>query len=124
MDIGMLIDNNFFYDGFEDESEVELFIAEKPEFDIHIWIGYIRDIFDKPIFDGNEWTGFTRDYQQEVGTYENNNVTINVDEYLFDLMKYKDKKFKFEETLDCFNLIKMFLKYAKQENLTVKVNWW
>ena len=124
MDTGKLISNTTFYDGFEDEPEIELFITENPELNIHIWIGYISDIYDTPIFDGTEWRGFTRDYQQEVGTYEEKNVVIDADEYLIDLLNYKNKQFRFDETGECFNLLYAFLEYAKANNKTVIVNWW
>ena len=88
MDTGKLVNNTVFYEGFEDEPEVKLFIAENSEFNIHIWVGYISDIYDTPIFDGNEWKGFTRDYQQEVGTYEEQDIEIDVYEYYLDLMTY------------------------------------
>lgn len=123
MDIGMLKNNYTFYDGYEDEPEVELYFSENKEFNIHIWSGYISDIYDEPIFDGTEWTGFTRDYQQEVGTYEATGIEINVSEYLNDLLQYNDKHFRLEETSDCFNLLRYFLEYAKHNNIAVKVNW-
>lgn len=124
MDIGKLVNNTVFYDGFEDEPEVELFIAESPEYNIHIWVGYIRDIYDKPVFDGNEWTGFTRDYQQEVRTYEEKDTEIDIKEYYNDLLKYNDKHFRLEDTKKCYELIRNFLEYAKENGKTVKVNWW
>jgi hypothetical protein len=119
----MLKNNSKFYDGYEDEAEIELYFSEDTEFNIHIWCGYIRDIYDEPIFNGNEWTGFTRDYQQEVRTYDSENTIIDVSEYLNDLLNYKDKHFRLEETHDCFHLLRSFLEYAKQNNVTVKVNW-
>lgn len=123
MDIGMLKNNNTFYYGYEGESEIELYFSDDTEFNIHIWCGYISDIYDDPIFDGNEWIGFTRDYQQEIGTYEATDTIIDVSEYLNDLLNYRDKCFRFEETNSCFNLLRSFLEYAKQNNMTVKVNW-
>lgn len=124
MDIGTLKNNKTFYKGFEDEYEIELIISENPEYNIHIWEGYFGDIFDKPVFDGREWKGFTRDYQQEVNTYGEKNTKIDVDEYLGDLYIYKDRRFRFEETKDCYKLLCSFLEYAKKERLTVLVNWW
>ena len=124
MDTGKLVNNTTFYDGFEGEPEIELFTAENPNFNIHIWVGYISDIYDKPIFDGNEWRGFTRDYQQEIGTYDKEDVTIDTAEYYEDLLNYKDKDFRFEETRKCYELLCCFLEYAKENGKTVKVNWW
>ena len=124
MDIGMLFNNTEFYDGFEDEHEIELFISEKTELSIHIWEGYFNDIFGEPPFNGKGWYGFTRDFQQCERTFEEKDVEINVDEYLLDLLNYKNKKFRFEETKKCYELIHFFLEYAKANTKTVKVNWW
>ncbi len=124
MDAKKIINNTTFYNGFEGEPEIELFIADNPEFNIHIWDGYISDIFDTPNFDGNEWKGFTRDYQQEVRTYDEKDVPIDIEEYYLDLMNYKNKHFRFEETRECFDLIAELFEYAKENSLGVKVNWW
>jgi hypothetical protein len=124
MDIGMLVNNSEFYDGFEDEHEIELFINEDAELNIHIWEGYFSDIFGEPSFDREGWYGFTRDFQQCERTFEEKDVDINVDEYLLDLLNYKNKTFRFEETKDCYELMRTFLEYAKANSKTVKVNWW
>lgn len=124
MDIGTLFNNTEFYDGFEDEHEIELFIGEKPELSIHIWEGYFSDIFSEPSFAEKGWYGFTRDFQQCERTFEEKEVVVDVDEYYLDLMNYKDKKFRFEETKECYNLLCAFFEYAKANNETVKVNWW
>ena len=124
MDIGMLFNNTEFYDGFEDEHEIELFISEKPELSIHIWEGYFNDIFGVPTFDENGWHGFTRDFQQCERTFEEKDVVIDIDEYLTDLLNYKDKKFKFEETRKCYELLRIFLEYAQTNSKIVRVNWW
>lgn len=41
-----------------------------------------------------------------------------------DLMNYKNKHFRFEETRECFDLIAELFEYAKENSLSVKVNWW
>lgn len=123
MDIGKLNNNSTFYDGYEGEPEIELYISENPQFNIRLWGGYISDIYDTPILSGDEWTGFTRDYQQEIGTYDGRNITINASEYLDDLKHYQDKHFRFEETSNCYILLSDFLEYAIANGKTVKVNW-
>jgi len=40
MDIGKLKNNTVFYEGFEDEPDIELYLSESPDFNIHIWDGY------------------------------------------------------------------------------------
>ena len=124
MDMGMLFNNTEFYDGFEDEYEIELFISEKNELSIHIWEGYFNDIFGEPPVNGKGWYGFTRDFQQCERTFEEKDVVIDIDEYLTDLLNYKDKKFKFEETRKCYELLRIFLEYAQTNGKTVRVNWW
>ena len=124
MDIGMLFNNTEFYDGFEDEHEIEVFISEKPESNIHIWEGYFNDIFGEPTFYEKGWHGFTRDFQQCERTFEEKNVVVDVNEYLLDLLKYKNKKFKFEETRKCYELLRIFLEYAQTNSKIVRVNWW
>lgn len=124
MDIGKLNNNTEFYDGFEDEHEIELYITDNPEINIHIWEGYFGDIFRHPSFDGNGWNGFTRDYQQLERTYEEKNVTIDIVEYLTDLYIYRDNTFEYDDTRKCYNLLCDFLEYAKENGKTVKVNWW
>ena len=124
MDIGMLVNNTNFYDGFEDEHEIELFIAEDPKLNIHIWDGYFGDIFREPSLDGKGWNGFTRDFQQLERTYEEKDVVIDVNEYLNDLYTYDKHTFDFEETRECYKLLCGFLEYAKKNGKTVKVNWW
>lgn len=62
-DIGNLKNNYEFYEGFEGETEIILSILEHREYNIHIWEGYIDDIFSNAPLNQNKWTGFTRDYQ-------------------------------------------------------------
>ena len=124
MDTGKLVNNTTFYDGFEDEPEIELFIAENPEFNIHIWQGYFSDIFREPSLDGKGWNGFTRDFQQLERTYEEENAVIDVDEYLNDLYIYHQCTFEFEKTRECYKLLCHFLEYTKENGKTVKVTRW
>ena len=124
MDIGKLKNNTVFYEGFEDEPEIELYLSESPDFNIHIWDGYFFDIFGSPTMDGKGWNGFTRDFQQLERTYEEKDVVIDVNEYLNDLHIYDKRTFDFEETRECYELLCHFLEYAKENGKTVKVNWW
>lgn len=124
MDIGKLKNNTEFYEGFEDEPEIELYLSESPDFNIHIWDGYFLDIFGSPAMDGKGWNGFTRDYNQMERTYENQGVKVDIEEYLNDLCIYKNKDFEHDETIGCYNLLYAFLEYAKSNNKTVIVNWW
>lgn len=122
MDIGKIINNGKFYDGYEDEPEIILSLSEKPEINIHIWEGYFADIFCKPVFNGKPWTGFTRDYQELKGMYDDDGTAVidNIPEYLADILQYKDRKFTFDETKDVFELTIALLLYASLNHCTVK----
>ena len=124
MDTEKFVNNSIFYDGFEGEPEIGLFIAENPELNIHIWDGYFGNIFRDPLFNGKEWNGFTHDFQQLERTYVEEDIAIDVNEYLNDLYTYNRHIFEFEETRECYELICRFLEYAKKNGKTVKVNWW
>ena len=126
-DIGKLKDNYEYYEGFEGEEEVMLSLKENLECNIHVWEGYFSDIFDDPPLHGLGWHGFTRDYQEcrnAFGIASNNAEILNLREYLEDMMQYKDKKFRFEETREVFELIADFLKYAIDTKQTVIVKVW
>jgi len=89
-------DNYTFYEGYEGEPEIILSLAEQS---LHIWDGYFDDIYGAPPLDGNGWSGFTRDYNQIEGIFSDDEAAeINPEEYLNDLMQYKDKSFDFKET--------------------------
>lgn len=124
MDIGTLVNNTIFYKGFEDEPEIELFIDDKMEYNIHIWQGYFGDIFREPPLNGKGWNGFTRDFHQLERTYKKKDVIIDINEYLNDLYIYDKRTFEFEESRECYELICYFLEYANKNGKTVKTNWW
>ncbi len=123
MDIGKLPNYNF-YSGFEGEPEIILYMDGKEDFSLHIWEGFFDDIFGNAPLNGLGWTGFTRDYQQCERTFpgEGSPVSINIDEYLSDLLQYRGCSFHFEETTDCLELICNFLTEAKGMNYSVEVS--
>lgn len=120
MDIGNLKNNYTFYEGYEDEGKIVLYIEADQA--IHIWEGYFDDIYDTPSLDGNGWKGFTRDYHQLEGVFseEGGISEINPAEYLEDILLYKDKAFEFDETADVVNLIVALLEKAIREGVFVK----
>lgn len=122
-DIGWLKDNYKYYDGFEGEAEVVLRIKEEPTIDIHIWRGYFGSIFGDPLLHGLGWYGFTRDYNELKGAFglwgDEEAELSNLEEYLQDMMQYKGKDFRFEDTREVFNLIIEFLQYAINTKQTV-----
>lgn len=125
MDIGK-IDNYKFYEGFEGEEEVEFSANDKNMETLHIWEGYFSDVFCEPSLDGKGWYGFTRDYNQFEGAFDDDGETIITDlqEYIDDLKIYQNRKFKFEETKEVYELILSWLTEAKKNNcgeITVRV---
>ena len=120
MDIRRLKNNREFC-AWWPEPDIILSLKESPEYNLYIWEGYIGEIFEDPIFTDKNWVGFTRDYHEGVGAWEDVTEIENVDEYIWDMLRYKDRKFDWEETPEVFNLIVDFLAYAKQTGQTVVV---
>ena len=114
--------NETFYDErFYGEHDLTLSIKEYPKLYIHIWDGFLDDIHSPPRVNGDTWRGFTRDFHEEVRTYCGVEVEMeNIDEYINDLLLYKDKKMDLgDETTEAYKLIFDFLTFAKENNLTV-----
>ena len=109
-------DNYKFYEGYEDEPEVEL-SADNME-TLHIWDGFIMDIFCEPTLDGKGWHGFTRDYNQCEGAFDIHGeaVITNLQEYIDDLKIYKDRQFDYEETKEVYDLICSWFDKAQKSN--------
>lgn len=63
MDTGKLNDYTYYF-GYEGEPE---FVLSSGDESIHIWDGYINDIFGDPIMDGKGWKGLTRDFNEMTG---------------------------------------------------------
>ena len=126
MNIGKITDNYKFYEGFEDEPEIEISTLDKECVTLHIWDGFFNDIFNNPPLDGKGWKGFTRDYNQFEGAFseQGQDIITDLQEYLDDLNSYKDKIFEFEETKEVFSLLASWLDYATQkgyEEIMIKV---
>ena len=119
MNVENLKNNYKYYEGYEEEEEIILKIKNNPYINIHIWCGYFDQIFEKANLDGTGWKGFTRDYHQDEGAYAEDKYEIDINEYKEDLLQYKDKEFKFEETKEVYNLMLEFLEYASNHNETV-----
>ena len=123
MDIGRLKNNTKF--SAEEfcpefaEPNITLSLKEAPEFNLRIWEGHVDEIFDPPIFTDKDWIGFTRDCQEFIGAWGDKTEMDNIDEYIWDMLRYKDKKFDWKETPEVFNLIIDFLTYAKQTGQTI-----
>ena len=98
-------DNYKFYEGYEDEPEVEI-SADNME-TLHIWDGFIMDIFCEPTLDGKGWHGFTRDYNQFEGAFDDScgeTVITNLQEYID------------EETKEVYDLICSWFDKAQKNN--------
>jgi len=108
MGTGKTVDNNKFYEGFEGEQEVEIYTPDEKGMILHIWEGYFRDLFGDSPLHGLGWRGFTRDCNQFEGAFEfGSDATIVTDlqEYYDDLKSYDNKKFRFEETREVYELL-------------------
>ncbi len=119
--IERFIRNERFYEGFEGDPDFTLWLKENPEFYLHMWDAYIDDIFCEPRAKGANWEGFTKDFQEDVRTWKYcEEVEIeNLDEYINDLLLYKDANFPLKNTCEVYELIFDFLTFAKDNNLTV-----
>ena len=123
MDIGRIKNNRVYNEEDMYDTEIILSLREDPNFNLHIWEGYIDDIFDHPPLHGLGWHGFTRDYQEFKGAFSDDNDNKielpDLEEYLTDMLQYAEKEFRFEETSEVFELIADFLRYAIATGQTV-----
>ena len=120
------IDNYKFYEGYGYEPEVELTTNIESMETLHIWDGFFMDIFGEPSLDGKGWSGFTRDYNQCEGAFDDDGEAIITDlqEYIDDLKIYENRKFRFKETREVYELIFTWLTEAQKNNckeITVRV---
>ena len=117
--------DKYFDERFFGESDMTFALKENPEFNIYLWEGFIDDICENPRTDETgHWIGFTRDNNEFIRTYSGYPVEIDLDEYIKDLLLYKDIDFEKEfgkETQEVYDLILDFLLFAKETNQTVIV---
>ncbi len=100
--------------------ELVLLLKEYPQYNLHIWVGYIDDVTEELKTKEGRWIGFTRDCAEYVRTFAGDEIEIeNLDEYINDLLLYKDSQFEDEEDFEVYELILDFLTFAKENNLTV-----
>ena len=121
MDIGRLKNNTKFYDGYEGEGECVLALTDSSELCVHIWDGYIEDIFGNPQPSDGQWSGITRDYQLGLGAFgeEGYEIISDLKDYICDLEHYFSIAFTNEETSDCIQLILSFFRYAESISGTI-----
>ncbi len=115
MDIGQIIHNTKYYDGYEGEPQITLtaYGTELPV--LHIWDGHFEFIFGKPVFYEVPWHGFTRDCQHFEGVFdEKDQVITDLQEYIDDMLYYKDKEFRIEETRGAYELMLTWFIAAKE----------
>ena len=108
MDTGKRIRSYQFYEVFDGEGDLVISTDTR---EIHIWDGYIEDIFGEVEFEDNGWHGLTRDYQENEGVFNDMGVEIEADaqEYLCDLERRKRDKYHYEETAAVLNqMIELF----------------
>ena len=127
MDSTCFLQNDRYYAMFEGDPDnfdpsLELYLPDDRRYSVKIWEGYVYDLFSQAVI-GTPWTGFTRDFHGETGTYGLMHRTIDIDEYLADLLSYRGRTFTMPETADCLALMCDFLEAAKQEGRAVNVSW-
>ena len=115
MDTGKRNCDNRFYEGYEGEPELVLF-SEQDE--MHIWDGYMEDIFGNPVRTENGWIGFTRDFNEFVGPYADDCIecALDITEYLQDALQYRGHNFEYEESKDVLEAIITLLEQKKEKN--------
>ncbi len=119
MDIGNLKNNYTFYEGFEGETEIILSILDHKEYNIHIWDGYIDEIFSNAPLNQKEWSGFTKDYQEDIGAFgDMEEHIIDTKEYLEDIKSYLDYNLS-KECIEICHLIITFLEFSLNKNYAV-----
>ena len=94
--IERFINNDEYYDErYYGEHDMTFTLKEKPEFNLYFWEGYLDNIHEEPRVDGERgWIGFTRDDNEFIRTYSGYPVEIDLDEYIKDLLLYKDIDFE------------------------------
>lgn len=122
-------DNYEYYNGFEDEPELTIYIPNADYPALHVWMGYIEDIFDNAIVSDNGWKGLTRDYQEDKGVFssENGCYTIanatDTEEYLNDLLQYQGTSFQYSETQKILEILIDLFRDATQNKSTVVIKY-
>lgn len=124
MGIGKMNDDYTFYEGYEGEPEVVISLLEDDQKALHVWEGYMEDLFANPSLEGEGWLGFTRDIHQFEGAFseEGSGAVIDPDEYLADIMNYADAEFEYPETADVKDAIVELLTHAIAINGKVRVD--
>ena len=113
--------NYAYYEGYEGETE---FVLSSGNESIHIWDGYISDIFGDPIIVEKGWKGLTKDYNELTGPYGDNEepCQISTDEYLADALLYRDHKCAYEESSDVLEELINWLRNHKDSVVFASVN--
>ena len=116
------LDNDYrFYEGFEGEPEL---IFQSGKRSIHIWKGYIADIFREPVLSDGRMLGLTRDYHCFIGPFTGDcsEYAIDVAEYLEDCRRYKGRRFAFTESRLALDAMINWLEERRDPEITVRVS--
>jgi len=124
MDTGRQTDYDF-YKGFEGEPEFVISLMADPKRTVHIWAGYLDDIFAKTEFSNDGWIGMTRDYQELRGAFEESGPYIvpNALEYYEDLRGYKGQSFQYDETKDVLEVMLDLFQCATESGQQVQTEY-
>ena len=118
MDAGKHKSDYRFYNGYEGEPELTLASGND---ELHMWDGYMEDIFGTPIIDKNGWNGFTRDYNELKGPYGDDSIeyALDINEYLKDAIQYRGREFEYEETKEVLEAMILWFEKRNADGTTV-----
>lgn len=116
MDAGQIkIDETFYNGDLQDEPEVDFSYGRTK---LRVWEGFVEDLFEYPKIPKSEWGKMSRDYFFEQGPWaEEPNCYVDAKEYYNDLLNYRKKKFRFDQSRQlCDRLIEMFAQAAQKHD--------
>lgn len=124
MHIGKI--NKKFYEGYEEYDYVAFKIKEQEDTALILWDGYVDSMLEAQ----KEWkAGLSLDWCEESGPYgtRDEDVEVDTEAYLNDLNGldanlFSERLFTKEEVVEAYKAIVEFVKYAKDNNLTLLVN--
>ncbi len=116
MDTGKILHNTKYYDGCEDEDEIILTAMGTYLPVLHIAEGHFEHVFGKPIYYGASWYGFTRDFCEFKGVFDSGDdqIITDLNEYIDDMLYYRDREFAYEDTRGAYELILKWFITAKE----------
>jgi len=118
--------NKKYYIGYEGHDYIAFKIKERKDTALILWDGYIDSMLENQ----KKWdSGLSLDWCEEAGPYElkDEDVIVDIDSYFDDLnnldMKlFSERLFTKKELIEAYDSILNFIKYVKENDLTLIVN--